>query len=209
MKEGVDEMRFEDRQKVLFIGDSITDCGRKEDSEGLGGGYVRMVRDYVSAAYPATRLQVENRGVSGETILDLKARWQEDVIAEQPDWLSVSIGINDEWKEVGLKQYGETYRELLTETREKAGSSFILMETTIISEDPDDGENMRLLPYNRVIFDVAQEFGAIFVPQNQLFTTYLRAQQGKTLTYDQVHMNSTGNWLIALHWLQACGMLPV
>ncbi|BBH22399.1 lipase [Paenibacillus baekrokdamisoli] len=199
-------MLFQQGQRIVFIGDSITDCGRKSDPEGIGNGYVRVVRDYLSIGLPAVSLQVENRGISGETILDLKARWQEDVIALNPDWLSVSIGINDDWKEVSLTQYRDTYRELLTETKKQTAASLILMETTIISENPNDGKNERLLPYNQIIREMAEKFSAILVPQYQVFTQYLRTQQGKVLTYDQVHMNSTGNLLMALNWLDACGI---
>ncbi len=198
---------FKEGQRIVFIGDSITDCGRKDDPEGIGSGYVRIVNDYLSLLLPDVTLQVVNRGVSGETILDLKARWQEDVVALKPDWLSVSIGINDEWKQVGPERYRDTYRKLLRETIGQCGSSLVLMETTIISENPDDGSNERLQPYNRIVREVAEEFGAILVRQNELFQRYLRAQRGKTLTYDQVHMNSAGNLLIALNWLRACGII--
>ncbi len=125
---------FKEGQRIVFIGDSITDCGREDDPEGIGSGYVRIVNDYLSLMLPDVTLRVENRGVSGETILDLKARWQEDVVALKPDWLSVSIGINDEWKQVGPERYRDTYRELLRETIGQCGSSLVLMETTIISE---------------------------------------------------------------------------
>ncbi|MCQ6559339.1 SGNH/GDSL hydrolase family protein [Paenibacillus mendelii] len=198
-------MLLHEGQKIVFIGDSITDCGRKDDPENIGGGYVRVVRDYLSIVRPEISLQVENRGISGETILDLKARWNEDVIELQPDWLSISIGINDEWKNVSCDDFRDTYRELLVETKSKTGSSLIVMETTILSEDSNDGKNERLLPYNRIIREVAAEFEAILVPQYQSFTAYLREQRGKTLTVDQVHMNSTGNLLMAINWLKACG----
>ncbi|QNK57045.1 SGNH/GDSL hydrolase family protein [Paenibacillus sp. PAMC21692] len=193
-------------QKLLFIGDSITDCGRESDPEGLGDGYVRMIRDYLYVRHPELTLQCHNRGVSGETIMDLKSRWQEDVIALGPNWLTVSIGINDEWKEVSIEEYRRAYEELLTETKDRTGASLILMETTIISENPYDGKNERLKPYNAVIRETAERFNAVLVPQNRQFDDYLRKQHGKVLTLDQVHMNSTGNWLIALNWLKACGL---
>ncbi|OPA73374.1 hypothetical protein BVG16_29005 [Paenibacillus selenitireducens] len=196
---------FQEGQNLVFIGDSITDCGRTDDPEGIGHGYVRIVKDYLSLMLPEISLQVNNRGVSGETILDLQKRWQEDVIALKPDWMTVSIGINDEWKNVSLAQYKETYRELLSETKRRTNASFIIMQTTIISEDPNDGKNERLLPYNEIIEEIAAEFDAILVRQNQIFTQYLKTQKGKVLTYDQVHMNSTGQLLMAFNWLEACG----
>jgi len=200
-------MKLEDKQSLVFIGDSITDCGRTEEPEGLGGGYVRMIRDYLHVSRPAWTPRWYNRGVSGETIVDLRARWEEDVIALQPDVLTVSIGINDEWKQVPLAEYRRLYEELLTETRQATGAALVLMETTIISEDPEDGKNARLTPYNEAIREIAARYDAVLVPQNRCFESYLRQQQGKTLTYDQVHMNSTGNWLIARNWLEACGAL--
>lgn len=34
-------------ERLIFIGDSITDCGRNTDSEKIGDGYVRIIRDHV------------------------------------------------------------------------------------------------------------------------------------------------------------------
>ena len=90
---------FRPNQKVVFIGDSITDCGRRgEPNAPYGAGYMAMVRNFLIARYPGLNLAFENRGISGNTIRDLKARWEEDVIAEQPGVLSVMIGINDVWR---------------------------------------------------------------------------------------------------------------
>ena len=56
---------------------------------------------------------------------DLDRRWETDVVAEQPDWLSVKIGINDVWRTVAgrldeavpLDEYRTTYRPLLQRAR--------------------------------------------------------------------------------------------
>lgn len=37
-------MELNDR--FVFIGDSITESGRLEDPEGIGNGYVRLIKDY-------------------------------------------------------------------------------------------------------------------------------------------------------------------
>src|SRR5690606_33196065 len=84
----------------VFIGDSITDCGRRDDSEGLGNGYVRLIRDHLLARSPARAPQVINKGISGDRILELSARWEADVIAAHPTVLSIKIGINDVWRQL-------------------------------------------------------------------------------------------------------------
>ena len=90
---------FGPQQKIVLIGDSITDCGRRnEPFAPYGAGYVKFVRALLLARYPELGLEVVNRGIGGNTVRDLARRWDEDVIAEQPDWLSVKIGINDVWR---------------------------------------------------------------------------------------------------------------
>lgn len=71
---------------ILFQGDSITDQGRdKKETEanntpGLGKGYPSMAAGLLHADYPEHELKIYNRGISGNKVLDLAARWQADVI---------------------------------------------------------------------------------------------------------------------------------
>ena len=97
-------------------------------------------------------------GIGGNTIRDLDNRWEADVIEQKPDWLSVSIGINDVWRQVDkrddgvpVEEFEATYRRLLTRTQEATSSKLILMETTVIGESPEDEGNQLLKPYNEVI----------------------------------------------------------
>lgn len=82
-------------QTLLFIGDSITDCGRNQADVPLGVGYVRMVSDLLTIREPAKRIRIINRGIGGHTVDDLRSRWSDHVLAHRPDWLVVKIGIND------------------------------------------------------------------------------------------------------------------
>src|SRR4051794_18487673 len=104
-------------KKLLFIGDSITDCGRRTDPELLGQGYVRHLNDLLNVRHTANAPRVINRGISGDKVTELAARWEQDVIAERPDILSIKIGINDVWHRLGggpgvpIEQYLDVYRK--------------------------------------------------------------------------------------------------
>src|SRR5207249_1109497 len=89
------EFVFQDGQTIVFIGDSITDCGRRDASAPFGSGYVKAAIDLITARYPERDLSFINEGISGNTVQDLHGRWQSDVLAHRPDWVSVKIGIND------------------------------------------------------------------------------------------------------------------
>lgn len=97
-------MKLQDGTRILFIGDSITDCGRDRsgviDVDGhLGGGYVLQVKSLLGAHYPERAVEVLNTGCGGHRITDLAGRWESDVLALKPDWLTVMIGINDVWRQ--------------------------------------------------------------------------------------------------------------
>lgn len=133
---------FSPHQRILFIGDSITDCGRRNAPHApYGNGYVHLVRAFLLARYPQLGLEIVNHGISGNTIRDLAGRWETDVIAEQPDWLSVKIGINDVWRAISgrldeavpLEEYRDTLRGLLERTRERTHTRLILMEPYVIA----------------------------------------------------------------------------
>lgn len=144
---------FGPHQTLLFIGDSITDCGRRGDSTDTGphvpygNGYVHLTRAFLLARYGALDLQIVNRGIGGNTVRDLERRWEEDAIALQPDWLSIKIGINDVWRliarrpdeHVPLDEYAATYRRLLERARAGTGARLILMEPYVIAPPLPDG----------------------------------------------------------------------
>src|SRR2546422_1776415 len=70
-----------DATVVLFQGDSITDSGRDRtvadtnSARALGSGYPLLVASAALAAYPDRGLRFYNRGISGNKVPDLQARW--------------------------------------------------------------------------------------------------------------------------------------
>ena len=197
--------------KFLFIGDSITEWGRGGDPEDIGTGYVRLIHDYLVTAYPDRKPIVLNRGVGGHRIPDLATRWQSDVLDENPAYVSISIGINDVWRQldhleddqVFPDQFEQIYINLLNQVKEKTSAVIILMEPTVIEEDVQSEGNQKLIPYAEIVERLAKEFGAIYVPTHHAFINYLKAETDYMLTIDGVHTNSTGNMLMAQTWIKA------
>ncbi len=202
--------------RLLFIGDSITDCGRNNDPEKLGNGYPRLIRDYLAAKNPDTAPVVLNTGISGHRITDLRGRWQKDVIDLRPDILSIKIGINDVWHSLGgknngvaIEQFIPTYHEILKQlTTALPDCKLVLCEPSVISPpQPADG-NDKLKPYVKAVHDLAKEFNAAAVVKlHDLFLDAIKQRPDITWAGDGVHPSSTGHMLITRAWLEATGLL--
>ncbi|MEI6248967.1 MAG: GDSL-type esterase/lipase family protein, partial [Verrucomicrobiota bacterium] len=111
---------FSPESRILFQGDSITDGNRGRSLDPnhiLGHGYAFITAARHGAAFPERKLDFFNRGVSGNTVLDLDKRWAKDTLALKPDLLSVMIGVNDNGKGVPLDTYEATYDKILTDAR--------------------------------------------------------------------------------------------
>ena len=170
-------MRLQKGSKLVLAGDSITDMGRTRPvGEGLfdplGRGYACFVNALLGAVYPELGIRVVNMGCSGNTVRDLKARWQTDVLDLKPDWVSIMIGINDVWRQydlplqaechVLLPEYEATLRELIATTRPLTKG---LILATPYYIEPNQGDPMRATmdKYGAVVKKLAVECGAILV----------------------------------------------
>jgi lysophospholipase L1-like esterase len=205
--------------KWVLIGDSITDCGRTQPvGEGLfgalGTGYVSMVDALIAAAHPEARLRLVNMGMSGNTIRDLKNRWDRDVIDQAPEWLSVMIGINDVWRQfdsprqsewsVDPEEYGATFDELLLRTK---GSlrGLVLATPFYIEASKDDAMRKRMDEYGAIVKRLAVKHGAILVDMQAAFDRVLAHTYPAHLAWDRVHPTATGTAIIARAFLDAVG----
>lgn len=201
--------------KLLFIGDSITDCGRREEPDKLGHGYVRLLRDYFLATDPFAAPMVANAGISGDRVTDLADRWQRDVLNLSPDILSIKIGINDVWhglsgrKEgVEIERFARVYNDLLVQVRTILPECrLVLCEPSVIwPPQPVEG-NGKLQPYIAAIRELAAAHGAeCVVPLHEAFEDARKARPDIDWAPDGVHPSSTGHMLIAHSWLAATGL---
>jgi lysophospholipase L1-like esterase len=173
---------------------------------------MNLARSLMVARYPELRLRFLNRGVGGDTTRNLLARWQRDVLAEQPDWLSVMIGINDVWRAFGANvheavpqaEYEANLRELLERARD-GGARLILMTPYMIEGNPQVAMRRQMDAFSGVVERLAGEYGAVLVHTQRAFDTVLEQLPSAALAVDQIHPGSEGHAVIALAWLRAVG----
>ncbi|WP_043929645.1 SGNH/GDSL hydrolase family protein [Bacillus sp. EB01] len=198
------------KQRIVFIGDSITWWGKSEGDD-IGTGYVRLVHDYLKITYPERDMDMFNKGISGNRVDDLAERWERDVVSLQPNFVSISIGINDVWRQfdspdmvqIYPDRFEEIYESLLRSLKEKTNSTIILMEPTVINEEIQGEGNLKLIPYVEIVDKLARRYNGTVVPTHHAFMNYLKHGNGQPLTIDGVHMNSMGNMLMAKTWIKA------
>lgn len=203
-----------DGQTVVFIGDSITDCGRRNEHAPYGNGYVKQAIDLISSKYAERSIRYFNEGISGNTVEDLRNRWHDDVIVHQPDWLTIKIGINDlhrtlqgETTAVPPRTYEQLYREILEITRAKTKTRIVLIDPFYISTDADPGSFrgrvLQLLPdYLNVVERLSQEFKALHVKTHEKFLVQLKYRPADMFCPEPVHPYLSGHMVIALALLE-------
>jgi lysophospholipase L1-like esterase len=201
---------FEAGQRIVFIGDSITDCGRRDTDAPYGHGYVNLLHAFVTAGHPELGLQWTNRGVGGDTVRDLSRRWQTDAIAPAPHWLSVMIGINDIWRgftgmpqeAVPIDEYEATLRDLLRRAVDATGCRLILATPYLIEPDRSEPQRASSDRYGAVVRALAGEFDAAFVDTQAAFDRVLTATPSEAWADDRVHPNLPGHAVIAQAFLR-------
>ncbi|MCY4570660.1 MAG: SGNH/GDSL hydrolase family protein [Candidatus Poribacteria bacterium] len=207
----MNNLLFQSGDKVLFIGDSITDCGRRDAHAPLGHGYVRKITELITAKYPERQITYVNKGIGGDIVEGLESRWDIDVIDEKPKWLSVKIGINNASRQYGegvstvdyLPIWEECYRRILTRAKTELGASLFLFEIFYIAEDVDTPRPLDVDAYNASIHRLAEEFDARLIPTSTAFESAVAARPGALwTTQDGVHPNAEGHTLMALEFLK-------
>ncbi|GEM01284.1 Lysophospholipase L1 [Halolactibacillus halophilus] len=196
-------------ERIIFIGDSITEWGKADDRLEIGDNYVRMIRDHY-ATCEGYLPEIINKGIGGNRITDLKARWEEDVIALNPDVVSISIGINDVWRQlddpdmdqVTPEMFETLYRDLIKATQSKTKAKIILMEPTVIEEERHSKGNTLLIPYVSVIRRLSEAYHLPLVKTHEAFLNYIDQAIGLPLTIDGVHTTSTGDTLMSETWIK-------
>src|SRR2546422_650121 len=209
--------RTADGPVVLFQGDSITDCGRDRKlpdpnaASALGSGYPLLVAAAALAAHPDRALRFYNRGVSGNKVPDLAARWATDTVALAPDVLSILIGVNDFWHKLSngytgtVEDYENQYGALLDETqRALPRTRIMVLEPFVLHCGAVDNRWFPEFDQRRAAAErVARHAGATFVPLQQMVDGLAHKSTPQYWAADGVHPTPAGHGVIAERWRRA------
>lgn len=202
---------------VLFQGDSITDAGRKKDdanvnnASAMGSGYAMIAASDLLYKYADKSLKIYNRGISGNKVYQLAERWQKDCLDLKPNVLSILIGVNDFWHTLtnGYKGTIQTYRDDFTALLNRTKQSF--PDVKLIIGEPFAVTGIRAVDekwypafndYRSAAKEIADKFGAAFIPYQSIFDKAQKTAPGAYWTGDGVHPTLAGAHLMAHAWAE-------
>ncbi|MDE7330578.1 MAG: GDSL family lipase [Clostridia bacterium] len=189
--------------RIIFFGDSITDCERdRSDINSLGNGYVKVLADKLRPIYPDTDIELINKGISGNEVSDLLARVDGDVIALKPDAVVIMIGINNTIhefkvdKKLNLKQFESDLKELLKRLK-KEGITVIFLEPFLLPA-PDKLRMRKLFDSELAIINkIALKYADEFVAYDEMLNGLAVSIPYTEYSLDGVHPTHRGSRLIA------------
>ncbi|MBL0359311.1 MAG: G-D-S-L family lipolytic protein [Chitinophagaceae bacterium] len=190
------------KNKIIFFGDSITQMGTNE------GGYISLLNESLEKKGTASRYDISGSGVGYNKVYDLYLRMEDDVLAKSPDKVFIWIGVND----VGHKTSGtgtdpdkfEKFYEAIIKKMQDKRIQLVLCTPAVIGERNDytnqqDGD---LNYYSIMIRNLAKKFNCGLLDFRKIFHDYEVAhntdnKESGILTTDRIHLNKTGNKLVA------------
>lgn len=207
-------------KKILFQGDSITDCGRDRNNfYGMGGGYPNLVKAALGFDCP-DEYEFINRGISGDRIVDVYARIKKDFINLKPDYASILIGVNDTWHEVDgengvdTEKFERIYSMFLDEIFEALPNlKLFLMAPYVLegsgtcnTEDkPNKWEIFKADVYEKAeaVKRLGKKYNLPVVDLQAEFDKACKEQPNEYWAYDGVHPSICGHELIKRAWIKA------
>jgi lysophospholipase L1-like esterase len=190
-------------KRIVFFGDSITQAG-------VGPiGYITKLQKIIEAKGQKDSYELIGAGIGGNKIYDLYLRFEEDVLAKNPDHVVIYVGVNDVWhkKSYGtgtdLDKFEKFYQALIKKFTDK-NIQVTLTTPACIGERNDfsndsDGD---IIQYSKAIRNLAAKNNLKVVDLNKLFHEYSLKNNPENkekgiLTTDRVHLNELGNELVA------------
>ena len=201
----VEKIDLADGDTLVFLGDSIT-------HQCL---YTQYVEDYFYTRYPKLRLHFHNAGVGGDRAKDALARFDDDVAAFKPKYVTILLGMNDGAYRDFDKTIFDTYQHDMSTVLDKiaeTGATAVPMTPTMhdaraarlakrAAEPRDTYYNGVLALFGAWLREQSQVRGLGFVDMYGPLNNVTFAQRKKianwTMIGDAVHPGPTGQVVMA------------
>lgn len=195
-------------KRLLFLGDSLTDCRRLwlPEYQGLGDGYVYKIRERFASRklFPL----ILNKGHDGFTIQALLRALDRDCLAYTPDLVTILAGINNIGMAhntgISLKEQGfaSCFSDLLRRIKKETQSELLLMGPFIFPHPQEYTLWMEDIAYvEQVLQDLADQDEKVrFLPLNQRLNEAAGKSGYLALTTDGIHLTGYGHDLLADIW---------
>jgi lysophospholipase L1-like esterase len=156
-------------------------------------------------------LKIFNKGISGNKVFQLADRWDKDCLEIKPDILSILIGVNDIWHKLNgqyngtVEIYRKDYIALLERTKKTLPNvKLIICEPFAVKgvKAVDDKWYPEFYGYQKAAREIANQFGATFVPFQSVYDEAQKQATGAYWTGDGVHPSLAGAQLMAKAWTE-------
>ena len=196
--------------KIIFLGDSITDAHRLwlPEYEALGNGYVHCLKESLTNVYPG--ISILNRGHDGFTMPFLLRTLERNCLRHQPDAVSILIGINDvgvsrnTGKSLEAQEFGASYDTLIQRLLQRDIRTIFLMGPFLF---PYPAEFLNWMEEVRkaesIIESTARRYQLPFLPLHDKMNQAARDYGLDAVTTDGIHLTEFGHELLAAWWLEA------
>ncbi|MEZ5395836.1 MAG: GDSL-type esterase/lipase family protein [Bryobacterales bacterium] len=132
--------------------------------------------------------QIYNRGISGNKVPDLEARWQADCLIK-PDLLSILIGVNDIWHKLNgrydgtVEDYEKGYTALLERTKQALPDvRLVICQPFVLRCGAVNDSWFPEFDQRKAAAErVAKKAGATWVPFQEMFDEALERSRAGTL----------------------------
>lgn len=192
---------------IIFLGDSITDAGRKNSPNQLGYGYVNILSESIKGS--EGKWSIANRGVDGYITERVARCLHHDCISLRPDYVSILVGINDigmiacsksSWQDklYLLEDSIRSYHEMLFDLSRETSAKVITLEPFVF---PKDDKYQDWIPWQKKmsknIHKLAKNYGAHFIPTQEPLNRKIEELGYEAVTTDGIHLTPLGHQLLA------------
>jgi len=194
--------------KVLFLGDSITDGGRKYETNTDLANHAKLFGDYMKAHFPDEAITIFNTGIAGDTVLDLYYRLKEDCYDLNPDYIILEIGVNDAWNGYrGKETFEKQFRAVIKGIIDNTSAELILMTPYLLEATAEMQKNSVIpninsyIPKVKEMYEVegtvAKEFNIKSFAISEITDKAIKAgMTPASLSNDAIHPTSTLQYMM-------------